>query len=485
MQSKNELTSLSVIEAAALLKSRSISSRELTEAYLKKTEKNDEGIRAYITVCKNRALLCADKADETLRIGEFAPLCGIPYALKDNICTKGLPTTCASKLLENFIPPYDAFVAEELNFQNAVLLGKTNLDEFGMGSSTENSAFFKTSNPLDKKRSPGGSSGGSAAAVCSDEAAFALGSDTGGSVRLPSAFCGIVGMAPTYGAVSRNGLIAFASSLDRIGPMTKNVKDNAFVLSQICKKDVNDPTSVGISDSNLLFETEKGVSKMRLAIPEELFSDSVSADIKREITKAAETYEKLGARVDYVSMPSIRHALSAYYIISSGEASANLSRYDGIRFGKRAGGKALDEIYKNTRSAFLGDEVKRRIILGTFILSAGYCDKYYKKALAVKERLKQEFDALLSVYDAIISPVYPSSAPIMGKSGLSLEEVYKNDAFTVPSSIAGLPSLTLPCGKDDLGLPVGIQIIGKAFSESKLYRIGFALESEVAEVRHG
>ena len=484
MSYTNDLTSLSAIKAASLLKERQISSQELTLSYIERIEKTDADIGAFITVCREHAFASAAKADEAIKNNDVSPLCGIPFALKDNICTDGIRTTCASRMLEDFIPPYDAFVAKALKNQNAVLLGKTNLDEFSMGSFTENSALKKTVNPLDSKRAVGGSSGGSAAAVCAREAVFSLGSDTGGSVRLPASFCGVVGMAPTYGAVSRNGLIAFASSLDRIGPITKTIKDNAFVLSEIARKDPLDPTSVGLCENDLLNNIEKGVAGMKFAIPQELFGDNVSKDIKEAMIRAVSTYEKLGASVDTVSIPSISHALSAYYVISSAEASANLSRYDGIRFGARKEGDTLEEIYQNTRSSMLGSEVKRRIMLGTFILSEGYYDQYYKKAVAVKERLREEFKVIFSKYDALLSPIYPSSPPLCGSNTIDPESVYKNDSFTVPSSIVGLPALTLPCGKDSIGLPVGIQIIGKAFSEKKLYRIGFALKSEITEACH-
>jgi len=479
MKNANELTSLSLERAASLLSRGEISSRELTEAYVQRTETEDNGVGAYITFCAKAAIEQADSADRAIKAGSAFPLTGIPYALKDNICTRGVRTTCASKMLEGFIPPYDATVSQILNEQNAVLLGKTNMDEFSMGSSTENSALKRTVNPINEFHVPGGSSGGSAAAVAAREASFALGSDTGGSVRLPSSFCGVVGMMPTYGTVSRYGLIAFASSLDRIGPITRSVRDNACVLSELCVKDMRDSTSVGISDRELLRGADNGVKGMHLAIPTELFGDDISSDVRAAVENAARIYEKCGASVDLISVPSVSLALSAYYIISSAEASSNLARYDGVRYGYRSEcGESLDAVYKNTRSYALGDEVKRRIMLGTHVLSSGYRDEYYKKALSAKAEVRADFDLLFTKYDALLSPVYPTSAPLLGTLEEDRKQQYRNDALTVPASIAGTPALSLPCGKDKSGLPIGLQIMGGAFSERKLYRIGYTLECE-------
>lgn len=472
----SKLTSLTLTDAADLLKSRKISSVELTDAYLDNIEKNDPDISAYITVCRESARLSALSADNAINCGKISLLTGIPYALKDNLCTSGIRTTCASKMLKDFIPPYNATVYDTLRKENAVLLGKTNMDEFSMGSSTENSFFGRTKNPIDTSRIPGGSSGGSAAAVAANEALFAIGSDTGGSVRQPAALCGVVAMNPTYSAISRYGLIAFASSLDRVGTITKNVKDNAYLLSRLCKKDEKDSTNIGITQ-DLLLGIDSGVSNMHLAVIENLLSHA-SEDVKNAVLSSARTLEKLGAMVDMISFSDIELALSAYYIISSAEASSNLARYDGIRYGERFDNSdSLEEYFKASRSNALGDEVKRRIIIGTQLLTGEFREKYYKKALSAKQRIKESFLDIFKKYDAILSPTYPTVAP--KADDLSSSSVYENDIMTVPQSVAGIPSLTLPCSLDKNGLPIGIQISGAPFSEQTLYRIGYALESEV------
>lgn len=475
---KNDLTFLSIEKAARLLRERRISARELTEAHLSAIEENDEKIGAYLTVCKETALMAAEDADSAPASGGAYSLRGIPYALKDNICTRSIRTTCASRMLSDFIPPYNAFVVELLNRESAVMLGKTNMDEFSMGSFCENSAFMTTRNPLSFDRVPGGSSGGSAAAVASGMAMFALGSDTGGSVRLPAAFCGIVGMMPTYGAISRNGLIAFASSIDRIGPLTRTVKDNATVFSLLAKKDYGDSTSVGVDNNDMLSGIEDGVSGMRFAIPREMLSEDVSEEIRSAVLNAAETLKKLGAHIDTISLPCIEKALSAYYIISSAEASSNLARYDGVRYGYRSvSSDSTEAFYKKNRSEAFGDEVKRRIILGTHVLSEDQKNSYYCAAMSAREHVKREFEKAFDRFDALLAPVYPKLPPLIGEVSPKDECVYKNDALTVPASIAGIPSVTLPCGVCE-GLPVGIQIMGKQFSERKLYRIAYALERE-------
>lgn len=477
MPTDSTLTALSLSEASNALKSGKISSLELTEAYLSSIEKQDSDISAYITVCKDQALLSARAADDAIKSGNASPLTGIPYALKDNLCTKGIRTTCASKMLRNFVPPYNAAVYEALCRSNAVLLGKTNMDEFSMGASTESSCFGMTKNPIDRSRIPGGSSGGSAAAVAANEALFALGSDTGGSVRQPAALCGVVAMNPTYGAVSRYGLIAFASSLDRVGMITKNVTDNAILLSHLCCRDKKDSTSVGISE-DLTKGIDKGVRGMHLAIISELTFDHSSPPVKNSVLTSAKILEELGATVDIISLPYLDLALSAYYIISSAEASSNLARYDGIRFGERAMSEgSLDEYFKATRSEAFGDEVKRRIVLGTHLLSGEFREAYYKKALAARHHITESLLSVFEKYDALLSPTYPTVAPKFGS--LFADSVYENDIMTVLQSIAGIPSLTLPCSLDKDGLPIGIQISGKPFSEPLLYRIGYSLESEV------
>jgi len=470
--------SLTAEKAARLLHEKEISPSELCDIFLLQIKEKEPSVGAFLTVCEEDARSFAQKADTAIKNGTAYPLTGIPFALKDNICTKGIRTTCASRMLESFVPPYDATVARILKDQNAVLLGKLNMDEFSMGSTGENSALGRTVNPIDTSRVAGGSSGGPAAAVAAGEALFALGSDTGGSIRLPCSFCGAVGMSPTYGTVSRYGLIAFASSLDRIGPVTKTVRDNAFVLSELCKKDPLDSTSVGIGDCNLLCSIEDGVSGMHLAVPRELTED-LSPEVREAFGKAVSALEGLGASIDMISLRSAKHALGAYYIISSAEASSNLARYDGVRYGYRSGEvSSLDSFYKRNRSDSLGKEVQGRILLGTRVLSADCYADYYKKAMITAAKVKDEFDLLFSKYDAVISPTSPTVAPLLDTASEDRLRTYQNDIFTVLASIAGIPALSLPCKRKEGELPVGIQIMGRAFDERRLYRIGYALEAE-------
>ena len=474
------ITELSLKALTDALRSKEVSAREATEAYLAKIDETDSQVGAYLTVTKEEALAAAAAIDEKRAKGEDLPLlAGVPCGIKDNICTKGVTTTCASRMLEHFVPPYDATVMDALNAQGAVMLGKLNMDEFAMGSSTENSYFKITHNPRDLSRVPGGSSGGSAAAVAASEAAFTLGSDTGGSIRQPAAFCGVVGMKPTYGLVSRYGLIAFASSLDQIGPLTKNVYDNAMVLETICGHDPKDSTSLPGSALNMTQGIEAGVKGMRFALPKEYFSEALSPEIAAAIRAAAHRLETLGAQVDEVSLENLDFALPAYYVISSAEASSNLARFDGVKYGFRAQNVGdIHDLYKETRSQGFGPEVKRRIMLGSFVLSAGYYDAYYKKALQVRTLLKQSFDKIFETYDAVLSPVAPTTAYKIGEKTQDPLEMYLGDVYTVPINIAGLPALSMPCGTDSQGLPIGMQLIGKPFSEPTLYRAGFAFETE-------
>ena len=474
------ITELSLKALTDALRSRELSSREATEAYLAKIDETDSQVGAYLTVTKEEALAAAAAIDEKRAKGEDLPLlAGVPCGIKDNICTKGVTTTCASRMLEHFVPPYDATVMDALNAQGAVMLGKLNMDEFAMGSSTENSYFKITHNPRDLSRVPGGSSGGSAAAVAASEAAFTLGSDTGGSIRQPAAFCGVVGMKPTYGLVSRYGLIAFASSLDQSGPLTKNVYDNAMVLETICGHDPKDSTSLPGSALNMTQGIDGGVKGMRFALPKEYFSEALSPEIAAAIRAAAHRLETLGAQVDEVSLENLDFALPAYYVISSAEASSNLARFDGVKYGFRAQNVGdIHDLYKETRSQGFGPEVKRRIMLGSFVLSAGYDDAYYKKALQVRTLLKQSFDKIFETYDAVLSPVAPTTAYKIGEKTQDPLEMYLGDVYTVPINIAGLPALSMPCGTDSQGLPIGMQLIGKPFSEPTLYRAGFAFETE-------
>lgn len=474
------MTELTVKQLAQALDRKEVSAREAAEAYLRAIEEKDAAVGAYLTVTRELALKQADLVDEKRARGEKLPaLAGVPCGIKDNICTKGTTTTCASKMLENFVPPYDAAVMEKLQGQEAVMLGKLNMDEFAMGSSTENSYYKVTHNPRNLGCVPGGSSGGSAAAVAAGEAAFALGSDTGGSIRQPAAFCGVVGMKPTYGLVSRYGLVAFASSLDQIGPLTKDVYDNAMVLETICGHDGRDSTSLPDSKLDLLGNIEGGVKGMRFALPKEYFSEALNPEIAAAIRAAAHRLETLGAQVDEVSIRELEYALPAYYVISSAEASSNLARFDGVKYGFRAQSvKEIHDLYKETRTQGFGPEVKRRIMLGSFVLSAGYYDAYYKKALQVRTLLKNAFDQVFAGYDAILAPVAPTTAYRIGEKTKDPLEMYLGDVYTVPVNIAGLPALSLPCGTDSQGLPIGMQLIGKAYSEPTLYRAGFAFEQE-------
>lgn len=475
----SELTERTIFEHAEALRKKEYSSVQLTQAYLEQIDKKDKTIGAYITVTADRAIESAKAFDEgRCSDSEISPLAGIPCGIKDNMCTKGIKTTCASKMLGGYIPPYSAHVVEKLEKSGAVILGKLNMDEFAMGSTTENSAFKVCRNPLDTDRVPGGSSGGSAAAVAAREAVYTLGSDTGGSIRQPASFCGVVGMKPTYGSVSRYGLVAFASSLDQIGPITSTVLDNALVLNAIVGHDKRDATSVKRVYNDFTADIKNGVKGMKIGVPEEFFGEGISDDVRKAVLAATDTYRALGAELVSVSMPSIDYVLSAYYVISSAEASSNLARFDGVRYGYRCDDYSnIDELYRKSRSEGFGSEVKKRIMLGTFALSSGYYDAYYKKALQVRSLVRKDFDEAFGKCDFIISPVAPTVAYKIGeKTGDSLQ-MYMGDAYSVPVNIAGIPALTLPCGIGEGGMPVGMQLIGPAFSEGLLYRAGFAFES--------
>lgn len=475
----SELTERTIFEHAEALRKKEYSSVQLTQAYLEQIDKKDKTIGAYITVTADRAIESAKAFDEgRCSDSEISPLAGIPCGIKDNMCTKGIKTTCASKMLGGYIPPYSAHVVEKLEKSGAVILGKLNMDEFAMGSTTENSAFKVCRNPLDTDRVPGGSSGGSAAAVAAREAVYTLGSDTGGSIRQPASFCGVVGMKPTYGSVSRYGLVAFASSLDQIGPITSTVLDNALVLNAIVGHDKRDATSVKRVYNDFTADIKNGVKGMKIGVPEEFFGEGISDDVRKAVLAATDTYRALGAELVSVSMPSIDYALSAYYVISSAEASSNLARFDGVRYGYRCDDYSnIDELYRKSRSEGFGSEVKKRIMLGTFALSSGYYDAYYKKALQVRSLVRKDFDEAFGKCDFVISPVAPTVAYKIGeKTGDSLQ-MYMGDAYSVPVNIAGIPALTLPCGIGEGGMPVGMQLIGPAFSEGLLYRAGFAFES--------
>lgn len=478
----NEILNMPVTLLTEKIADKQLSSKEITEAYLENINKTDSEIGAYLTVTAESAIKTAEETDKKIAAGEkLGTLAGIPGGIKDNMCTKGVKTTCASKMLENFVPCYSSTAVEKLNEQGFVMLGKLNMDEFAMGSTNENSYFKPVKNPVNTERVPGGSSGGSAAAVAAKEAAFTLGSDTGGSIRQPAAFCGVVGMKPTYGTVSRYGLVAFASSLDQIGPLTKNVKDNALILNAIAGHDPKDATCIGGGRPDYTAEIGKDVKGMTVGLPTEFFGDGVSADVKDAVLAAAKRYEKLSANIEEVKLPSLKHALSAYYVISSAEASSNLARFDGIRYGYRSeNAETLDDIYKNSRSEGFGPEVQRRIMLGTFALSSGYYDAYYKKALQVRTLVVRDYNKVFEKCDFIISPVAPTTAYKLGEKTDNPLEMYMGDIYSVPINIAGVPSLSLPCGKDGDNMPIGMQLIGKPLGEATLYRAGYAFETDYA-----
>lgn len=471
-----KLIDCSLEALSSLLQKRELSAHEVTEFYLSATERAEKEISALITYTRHRALVTADKVDRLRAEGASLPaLAGIPIVLKDNICTKGIRTTCASKMLEGFIPPYDAKVTELLAL--CPLIGKANMDEFGMGASTENSAFFKTCNPCDHDRVPGGSSGGSAAAVAAGEAPFALGSDTGGSVRQPAAFCGVVGLKPTYGLVSRFGLVAFASSLDQVAPLTKTVADSAIVLEAIAGHDSRDSSSAVRPPVSYRDCIGAGVHGKRIAVLRELSSDDCTPSMQLAFSHAILALEKEGASVLEYSIPDLRYALAAYYLLSSAEASSNLARYDGVRYGYRAEGcQSYEETVIKTRTLGFGSEVKRRLMLGTFSLSAGYADSYYKKALQARRMLKHAFDEAFTHFDLILAPTVLDVAHKFGEKQNPMD-MYRGDIFTVPASLAGLPAISVPFGKDISGLPIGLQLIAPAFCEERLLSVAHVLES--------
>ncbi len=471
------LYELTVREAADLLRRREVSARELTRAVLDRIAAVDDRVHAFLLVTEEPALAAADAADARLRTGDATPLTGIPMALKDILCTTGVVTTCGSRMLENFVPIYDATVVRKLAEAGAVMVGKTNMDEFAMGSSTENSAFGPTRNPWDLERVPGGSSGGSAAAVAAGEALFAIGTDTGGSIRQPAALCGITGMKPTYGRVSRYGLVAFASSLDQIGPFTRDVADLALVLKAICGHDPRDSTSAPLPVPDFTQALTGDISGLRVGVPKEYFIEGMQPGVRDAVMQAIGQLAALGATVDWeVSLPSTEAALAVYYIIAPSEASANLARYDGVKYGySYQSGASMWENMERTRQYGFGDEVKRRIMLGTYALSAGYYDAYYKKALQVRTLIRREFDAAFARCDVLVTPTSPTVAFRLGEKTADPVAMYLNDVFTLPVNIAGLPGMSVPCGFVD-GLPVGLQFIGKPFDEATLLRVGHAYQ---------
>jgi len=471
-----DLTSLSIRESRELLDSGDITSVELTEAYLERIGNVENKINSFIAVTSDNALIGAKAADEMISRGDQTTLTGIPMQLKDNICTSGITTTCGSKMLENFVPPYDAHVSEKLKKSGAVLLGKGNLDEFAMGSSTENSYSHITKNPWDMTRVPGGSSGGPAAAVSASECLFSLGSDTGGSIRQPASFCGVVGMKPTYGLVSRFGLIAFASSLDQIGPITRDVYDNALVLSSIAGFDKRDSTSIDSIIPNYVEQMNGDIRGMKIGVPVEYLPDSMNPDVKSAVEESIEVLKQLGAVVERTSLPHTTYALAVYYIIAPSEASANLSRYDGVKYGySDTGATNMIEALESTRSSGFGEEVKRRILLGTYALSSGYYDAYYLKAQKVRTLIINEFNEAFKKFDVLAMPTAPTSAFKIGDKIDDPIQMYLNDIFTIPANIAGIPGISVPT-KHVNGLPVGFQFMAGALQEQKLFNAAYAFQ---------
>ena len=473
----NDLHRLTIHEAHALLKDKKVSSVELTRAVLKNLEAVDSKVRACLRITAETALANAAAADKAISGGSAGPLTGIPLILKDNMCTKGITTTCGSKMLENFVPPYDAHVVEKLKAADSVLVAKANMDEFAMGSSTENSAFFTTHNPWKLDCVPGGSSGGSAASVAADEAIYALGSDTGGSIRQPAGFCGVVGLKPTYGRVSRFGLVAFASSLDQIGPLTKDVTDCAIVLNTIAGHDKRDSTTVPLEVPDYTKELKSGIKGLRVGVPREYLVEGMQTGVQQAFEAAITQLEKLGAKVDRkVSLPNTKYGLAAYYILAPSEASANLARYDGVKYGYSYRDTTnMWEAMEKTRQFGFGAEVKRRIMLGTYALSAGYYDAYYVKAQKVRTLIRQDFDRAFESCDVLVTPTSPTVAFKIGEKADDPVQMYLSDVCTLPINIAGVPGISIPAGLVD-GLPVGLQFIGRHFDEGTLLRTAYAYE---------
>lgn len=478
-----EYTSLSAVDISEGIKNKIFSAKEIITECLKVIDEKEAKIDSFISISREKALKDAEILDSKIAKGiPVGRLAGVPVAVKDNICTEGMKTTCASKMLEDFIPPYNATVVENILKDDAIIIGKTNMDEFAMGSSTENSAFKKTKNPFDLQRVPGGSSGGSAAVVGAKMVPLSLGSDTGGSIRQPASFCGVVGMKPTYGTVSRYGLIAFGSSLDQIGPFSRNIKDSALLLASISGTDIKDSTSLrNLGDLDYLRALNKSQKKLKIAVPKEFFSEGLDKEISKKIFKSIKLFEEMGAEINEVSLPISQDGLAAYYIISSAEASSNLSRYDGIRYGYRTKDfKDVDELIEKSRSEAFGDEVKRRIMIGTYALSSGYYDAYYNKAQKFRNKLKQEFKTIFESHDIMLSPTSPVQPFKLGEKLGNPLSMYLADIYTININLAGLPALSMPCGKSSLGLPIGLQIIGPHLGDLKILNAAYAIEQNLS-----
>lgn len=472
------ILSMTAVELAAAIKKREVTVKEAVEAVLDNIEKKEDTYHCYVTIDREGALKQAEEIQKKINDGTLSgPLAGVPVAIKDNMCTEGLLTTCSSKILYNFVPTFTSEAVLNLQKAGAVILGKTNMDEFAMGSTTETSAYGVTRNPWNPEHVPGGSSGGSAAAVAAEECFYALGSDTGGSIRQPASFCGVVGLKPTYGTVSRYGLIAYGSSLDQIGPLCKDVTDCATILEAIASHDSKDSTSVERLDTDFSSALVEDVKGMKIGIPRDYFGEGLNPEVKEAVLRAAEVLKEKGAIVEEFDLSLVEYAIPTYYTIAAAEASSNLERFDGIKYGYRTEEyQGLHNMYKKSRSEGFGAEVKRRIMLGSFVLSSGYYDAYYLKALRVKALIKKAFDEAFAKYDVILGPVAPSTAPKIGESLSDPIQMYLGDIYTISINLAGLPGLSIPCGRDSKGLPIGMQLIGDCFKEKNLIRAAYTYE---------
>ena len=473
-----DILSYSAVELATAIKEGKVTAVEAMEAVLARIDERETDINAYVTIDRDAALKAAKEVQEKIEKGELTgPLAGVPVAIKDNMCTEGMLTTCSSKILGNFIPTFSAEAVLNLKKAGAVIIGKTNMDEFAMGSTTETSAYGVTRNPWNTEHVPGGSSGGSAAAVAAQECFFALGSDTGGSIRQPASFCGVVGLKPTYGTVSRYGLVAYGSSLDQIGPLTKDVTDCATVMEIIASHDTKDSTSVKREDTDFTSALVEDVKGMKIGIPRDYFGEGLDPEVKTAVLAAAKALEERGAIVEEFDLSLVEYAIPTYYTIAAAEASSNLERFDGIKYGYRTEEyEGLHNMYKKTRSEGFGPEVKRRIMLGSFVLSSGYYDAYYLKALKVKAMIKKAFDEAFAKYDMILGPVATTTAPKLGESLSDPLKMYLGDIYTISVNLAGLPGISIPCGKDSKGLPIGLQLIADSFNEKKLIQTAYTYE---------
>ncbi|MCI5856450.1 MAG: Asp-tRNA(Asn)/Glu-tRNA(Gln) amidotransferase subunit GatA [Agathobacter sp.] len=480
-----DLMSLTAVELGKKIKEKEVSVEEAVRAALKAIEEKEDAVNSFVTVDEEGALARARQVQEKIDAGELTgPLAGVPVAIKDNMCTEGLLTTCSSKILYNFLPTYSAEAVKKLEGAGAVIIGKTNMDEFAMGSTTETSAYGTTKNPWNTAHVPGGSSGGSCAAVAAEEVPFALGSDTGGSIRQPSSFCGVTGIKPTYGTVSRYGLIAYGSSLDQIGPIAKDVTDCATILETIASYDTKDSTSVKREDYHFTDALKDDVKGLKIGIPRDYFGDGLDAEVKDAVLGVAEKLKEKGAAVEEFNLGLVKYAIPAYYVIACAEASSNLARFDGVKYGYRAAEyEGLHNMYKKSRSEGFGAEVKRRIMLGSFVLSSGYYDAYYLKALRAKALIKKAFDDAFAKYDVILAPAAPTTAPKIGESLSNPIQMYLGDIYTISANLAGLPGISFPCGTDSKGLPIGAQLLGNCFEEKTIIRAAYSFE-QTREYKH-